>query len=455
MILSYPSSNVLFIFFLLLVHYGVLFFLVLNEIYDIIIKKAEGENMFIDINIPSEVETALNILNKNGFEAFIVGGCVRDSLLGSAPNDWDITTSAKPDEISMCFNKYRTINTGLKHGTVTVIINKMQLEITTYRIDGKYSDNRRPDNVLFTDDLSNDLKRRDFTINSLAYNKIGIVDLFGGIEDINNKLIKCVGNPDERFSEDGLRILRALRFASKLSFGIDNHTSISIHKNKNLLKNISKERISAELNKLIIGAKFHDIIMEYRDVIEVFIPEVISYNTREWENIICSMKYTADLVIRLALMLYKTDAEIVLRNLKYDGATIKRVKSIILYKDEEIKPDKIKLKKQLNIIGYENFIDLLKFQNAFNMADKNINEKKIDDLKDSGKLLNDIVLNNECYNLKMLAIDGKDLKKEGISKGITLGSILNEILILVIEEKLENKYEELIDYVRKYIKNKI
>lgn len=168
----------------------------------------------MNINIPKEVKTALNILHNNNFEAYIVGGCVRDSLMGKAPTDWDITTSAKPDEIIKCFSEYRTIETGIKHGTVTVVISKMPIEITTYRVDGKYSDNRRPDEVFFTRDISFDLKRRDFTINALAYNEREIIDLFGGIEDIKNKIIKCVGDPSERFNEDGLRILRALRFAS-------------------------------------------------------------------------------------------------------------------------------------------------------------------------------------------------------------------------------------------------
>lgn len=406
--------------------------------------------MNININIPYEVETALNILNKNNFEAYIVGGCVRDSLLGNAPNDWDITTSAKPDEIISCFNNYRTINTGLKHGTVTVIINKKKMEITTYRIDGKYSDNRRPDNVLFTDNLSYDLKRRDFTINAIAYNKNGIVDLFGGIEDIRNKVIKCVGEPDERFNEDGLRILRALRFASVLNFKIDSNTSLSIHKNKELLSNISKERITVEFNKLLQGIDFISILREYKDVIKIFIPEMSNCDNQEWEDILNSMNYAENLILKLSILLYKANAEKVLRNLKYDGATIKSVKSIVTFKDEEILPEKIKIKKQLSLIGYENYINLIKFKKTLYKSQENKYKQELCNINNSEKILNDIVMNNECYNLKMLEINGEDLKREGFTKGILLGLILNEILSLVIEGKLENNKDNLIDYVKKY-----
>lgn len=405
-----------------------------------------------DINIPIEVETALNTLNINKFEAYIVGGCVRDSLLGNAPNDWDITTSAKPDEISICFNNYKTINTGLKHGTVTVIINKMQIEITTYRIDGKYTDNRRPDKVLFTENLAEDLKRRDFTINALAHNKKGIVDLFGGISDIENKVIKCVGEPDERFNEDGLRILRALRFASVLNFKIESNTSLSIHKNKELLDNISKERITVEFNKLVIGINFLNIMKEYRDVINVFIPELTYLLKQEWDNILNSMNCADELIIRLAILLYKTNAEKVLKNLKYDGATIKGVKTLVTFKDEEILPDKIKIKKQLSIMGYENYISLIKFKKALYKSQEDMYKEELCNIKNSEEILNDIIMNNECYNLKMLEINGEDLKKEGFTKGIQLGSILNEILNLVVEENMQNKKDLLIDYVRKYKK---
>lgn len=407
--------------------------------------------MIINMKIPQEVETALNILNKNNFEAYIVGGCVRDSLLGVAPKDWDITTSAKPDEIIQCFRGYRTINTGLKHGTVTVLVNRRPIEITTYRIDGKYSDNRRPDTVTFTDDLSYDLKRRDFTINALAYNKNGIVDLFEGIKDIKNKIIKCVGEPDERFNEDGLRILRALRFACVLQFNIHDNTSLSIHRNKMLLTNISKERICIEFSKLIMGKNFFTIMKDYKEIIEVFIPEVKAYNKDTWEHILNSMNNADDLPLRLSLLLHNTnDSEKILKNLKYDGSTIKAVKAIVLNKDLNIIPDKINIKKQLNIVGYESYVNLLKFKNAIYKTKEKTYKQELKNIKNATTILNQIRMHNECYNLKQLEINGEDLIETGFSKGVILGSILNEILNMVIEEKLENKKSILIDYAKKY-----
>lgn len=409
--------------------------------------------MKIDINIPGEAEAALNILIKNGFEAYIVGGCVRDSLLGIAPNDWDITTSARPYEIIGCFRNYRTVNTGLKHGTVTVIIGGMQIEITTYRIDGRYSDNRRPDSVLFTEDVSYDLRRRDFTINALAYNDGGIVDLFGGIDDIGNKIIKCVGEPDERFNEDGLRILRALRFASVLEFGIDPQTSVSIHRNRRLLNNISKERISNEFSRLVTGGNFYKIMREYKDVIEVFIPEAESFDEVAWENILNSMSHADGLVLRLALLLHKTNrAGNILKNLKYDGATVRKVKTLVSYKNEEILPDKINIKKQLNKIGYENYVNLLKFKTAAFSPQPGKYGRKLINIKGAGEILNDIVTNNECYSLETLKINGEDLIREGLPEGVILGSILNGLLNSVIEGKLKNDRDVLIDCVKKYKK---
>lgn len=405
--------------------------------------------MKININMPMEVETALNILSRNNYEAYIVGGCVRDSILGTVPHDWDITTSAKPEEIINCFKDYRTINTGLKHGTVTVLLNHAQIEFTTYRIDGKYSDNRRPDNVIFTDDIYNDLKRRDFTINSLAYNKNGIVDLFGGIEDLNNRIIKCVGKPDERFTEDGLRILRAMRFASVLKFNIDEKTSTSIHKNKDLLNNISKERINVELNKLITGGNFLKILNEYRDVVEVFIPEIKNYTKIEWDYTLKTMCFADDLNVKLALFLHYTSKSAnILKNLKYDGVTVSTVEFLNGNLNEMIIADKIKLKMQLHKFGYGKLILLLDMKTAAALASNFVNEVLV--IKNAKKIIDEILENNEPYNLNSLAINGDDLMQEGFKKGIELGVILNDILNKVIEEKLENNKDVLINYIRKY-----
>jgi len=407
--------------------------------------------MNMNIVIPREIATALNILNNNGFEAYIVGGCVRDSLLGNAPKDWDITTSARTDEISICFKEYRTINTGLKHGTVTVIIQGMQIEITTYRIDGSYTDNRHPDTVFFTDKVADDLQRRDFTINAMAYGKNGIVDLFGGISDIESRIIRCVGEPDERFGEDGLRILRALRFSSVLGFKIEKNTEESIRKNKQLLCNISKERIVSEFNKLLMGLDFHNVMMEYRELVEVFIPEIRIFNDKEWETILNSMKHTDSLVLRLALLLNETgNAERILKTLKYDGKTISSVGLLSSCRDEKLIPDKIAIKKLLKKIGYDNYTALIKFKAAVFKARGHVFFNELDVVYEAEKAAEEIIADNECYSLKMLDVNGEDLIGAGISRGMILGDALNELLDLVIEGKLENKKEVLLDYIKNF-----
>ena len=230
---------------------------------------------FLKIICPSYVNTALELLKKSGFKAYIVGGCVRDKLMGREPDDWDMTTSSLPEETLEVFKNFRTIPTGLKHGTVTVLIDGHPLEITTMRIDGEYHDSRRPDNVEFTDKITSDLSRRDFTVNAIAYNpEDGIIDPFGGEADIKKKTIRCVGNPDKRFGEDALRIIRALRFSSVLGFDIDSATSESIMRNHELMQNVAVERIRVELVKLLTGINVEKILTDYKEVIFGIIPEL-------------------------------------------------------------------------------------------------------------------------------------------------------------------------------------
>ena len=220
------------------------------------------------INTPKEVNTIIQKLNNSGFEAFIVGGCVRDCIMGNAPHDWDICTSAKPDQTQACFCDYKTIDVGKKHGTIGVVMHGGIYEITTYRVDGEYEDNRHPQSVEFTSNINDDLSRRDFTVNAMAYNeKDGFVDSFGGREDIANKLIKCVGNPTDRFNEDSLRILRGLRFASRFDFEIEANTAKAIHDCKSLLHNVANERIREELIGILCGKSAEKILNDYRDVI--------------------------------------------------------------------------------------------------------------------------------------------------------------------------------------------
>ncbi|MDD4088771.1 MAG: CCA tRNA nucleotidyltransferase [Tissierellia bacterium] len=393
------------------------------------------------INIPKDVDTALNTLHANGYEAYVVGGCVRDSIMGIIPSDWDIATSAKPEEILLCFNDRRTIETGIKHGTVTVIINKMQIEITTYRIDGEYSDNRRPDDVLFTDKIEFDLKRRDFTINALAYNKNGIIDLFGGLNDINNKVVKCVGDADERFNEDGLRILRALRFASVLNFDIEENTSDSIYRNKNLLNNISMERINIELNKLIMGRSFQNIILRHREVIEVFLPEISEFSKDELKYRLNAMKALNSLILRLAVLLHEFKApDKILINLKYDNKTVKTVKLLTENINEKIHPDPVNIKGWLNKINCANLNYLIKIKKALFDSD-------YEELTKSEIIMKEIIATNQCYSLKTLAINGQDLIDAGMPKGKNIGILLNKVLNEVIEGNLENKKDILLQYI--------
>jgi len=401
------------------------------------------------INIPKDVDTALNTLHANSFEAYIVGGCVRDSIMGKVPSDWDVATSARPEEILLCFNDRRTIETGIKHGTITVIINKMQIEITTYRIDGEYSDNRRPDDVLFTDKIEFDLSRRDFTINALAYNKKGIVDLFGGLDDIKNKIVKCVGDANERFNEDGLRILRALRFASVLNFDIEENTSDSMHRNKALLTNISMERINIELNKLLMGINFQNIFLEYRDVIEVFLPEIRGLTKEKLEHRLNAMKVLNSLNLRLAVLLYEIDSpDKILMNLKYDNKTVKTVKLLTENIDIKIYPDPVNIKRWLNKINYTNLNYLIKTKKA-------LFDSEYEELTKSEIIMKEIIAANQCYSLKTLAINGQDLIDSGVPKGKNIGIVLNKVLNKVIEGKLENKKDTLLNYIydrRKEIK---
>lgn len=226
------------------------------------------------MKLPEYVDVVLEKLNIDGFEAFAVGGCVRDSILGIAPKDYDVTTNATPEQIKRCFSGFRTIDTGIEFGTVTVISDGFPIEVTTYRIDGEYNDNRRPDSVEFTSDLSEDLRRRDFTINAMAFNKkTGIIDLYGGKADLSERVIRAIGEPVERFNEDGLRIMRALRFASCYNFSIESGTAEAIHSKARLLENIAKERIAIEFNKFIC-CNCESLLREYNDVFSILIPEI-------------------------------------------------------------------------------------------------------------------------------------------------------------------------------------
>lgn len=441
--------------------------------------------MDIKINLPTQVNTAIGLLQDNGFEAFCVGGCVRDAVMGKVPYDYDITTSALPEETKAVFKNYRLIETGIKHGTVTVIINHMPLEITTYRIDGEYKDNRHPESVNFSRNLRDDLSRRDFTVNTLCYNeKDGIVDLFGGIDDIQKKIIRCVGEPDKRFQEDALRIMRAVRFSCTLGFEIEKKTAESVLRNKELLKNISVERFRDELIKLVLSDRIYDCLKEFYPVIAVVIPEysavfgceqntpyhkydVAEHMLKATENI------EKDKILRLTMFFHdiakplvkKTDAngqdhfkthapvgaetvKEILKRLRFDNKTVNTVSKLILIHQDPTPKNKIEAKKFLNRIGEEAYIQFMKIRKA-DCSAKAQPHSADEKLRNMQLFLDEIKENNECYSLKQLSINGNDLKELGIKNGEEIHKKLDFLLNAVIEEKCDNTKKDLIEYFKK------
>jgi tRNA nucleotidyltransferase (CCA-adding enzyme) len=448
-------------------------------------------NRDIKMRVPKEVDLIIKILEQNGYEAFAVGGCVRDTILGRNPQDWDITTSALPQTVKELFN--RTIDTGLQHGTVTVMMKGVGYEVTTYRIDGEYNDSRHPESVEFTSNLIEDLKRRDFTINAMAFNpKLGLVDAFDGIGDIERKVIKCVGNPEERFGEDALRILRAVRFSAQLGFEVEDNTKKAASKLSENLVNISKERIHTELEKLILS----DNPGKLRDAYEMGITK---YFFKEFDDMMeCEQnsKYhrysvgehtikvmenvPAEHYIRWAALLHdvgkpvvkytdergdhfkkhaivgKDVAHKVLRSLKMDNKTINVVTRLTEHHDDlqGINLTETNIRKSINRIGndiYPLFIQLIdadtagKSEYAIEMT-----KQLLDYVHDTYKL---IIERGDCYCTKMLAIAGRDLIDMGIGPGPIIGDVLDELLDMVIGQPELNTKETLTAIVEKKYKN--
>lgn len=433
--------------------------------------------------LPTYVDTVFNILNNHGYEAYIVGGCVRDFLLGRTPHDFDITTNAKPFEIIDVFKGFHVIETGLQHGTVTVVVEKTPVEITTYRIDGTYSDSRHPDSVEYTSHLKDDLSRRDFTINAMAYdNNDNLVDEFSGLQDLNNKLIRCVGNPQSRFSEDALRIFRAIRFSSQLNFSIEENTSYMVHNLKDTLKKISVERIAIELNKLIMGDNVYNVLMQYSDVISVVIPQIsncIRFNQHSkyhkydvWEHMVVSVESSPKiLTVRLAMLLHDIGkpqtftldsngnghffnhahvgasiAESILKSLKYDNATIKKVTSLVYHHDDEFN-SMYDIKKALSTLGSEIFFELLEVQTADAMAKYEFCRDRINHILKVKQIAIDIIASGECISLKDLSVNGIDIKSLGFN-GKDIGDTLNFLLDEVMKGNIINEKSRLLKYIK-------
>ncbi|NSB15571.1 CCA tRNA nucleotidyltransferase [Clostridium beijerinckii] len=437
-----------------------------------------------NIKIPKNVALIIDRLLENGYEAYMVGGCVRDCILGKEPKDWDITTNAKPLEVVELFDK--VILTGLKHGTVTVMLNKESYEITTYRSDGEYEDNRHPKEVKFVSSLKEDLARRDFTINSMAYNNIsGLVDYFNGIEDLGKKIIRTVGDPRKRFGEDALRMLRAIRFSAQLDFTIDRLTLNSIKELKDNIRNISKERIREEFNKILLNNPRKIEILRECGILEYIVPGISKiYNFNKNNSchshdlynhaIIATETIESQIYLRLSMLFHdfgrvctiRTDendnlhcssyskessriANEILKYLKYDNNTINKVTLLIQYHDYRM-DNKVSIKKLLREIGIDLFKDLIKIQRADILAQESKNCKKhLINLDDAENILNEIIDKDECFTLKNLKINGGDLLSLGFNKGKEIGEILNYLLDIVIEDPKSNEKQELIKLVMK------
>lgn len=443
----------------------------------------------MNIQMPEKVSFIINRLEDNGYEAYAVGGCVRDAILGRNPDDWDITTSAKPMEVKALFK--RTIDTGIQHGTVTVMIERDGFEVTTYRIDGEYEDNRHPKSVEFTSNLEEDLKRRDFTINAMAYNdRIGLVDKFGGFEDINNKIIRCVGNPHERFSEDALRILRAVRFSAQLGFEIEENTKKAVIEKTNNLKDISAERIRVEFNKLLMSDNPDKIFIAYdtgitRAVLSEFDMMVETqqenphhiYNVGRHSVKSIEMLEKKDLVLCWTMLLHDVGkpvaktvdetgkahfyghaekssiiAEDILKRLKFDNYTINKVKNLVKWHDYEFSLSQGGIRRAVNKIGEDIIEDLFVVKKADIMAQNpDMAEEKLEHLKIAKKIYNEVKSAGDCVSLKMLSLNGNDLIKIGIKPGKEMGETLNKLLEIVLENPELNNKEYLIDIVKKEI----
>ncbi len=438
----------------------------------------------VKIDMPGSVRYILNTLNEAGYEAYIVGGCVRDSLINRNPGDWDITTSALPEQVLNIFTSLgcKVVETGLKHGTVTIIINKESFEVTTYRVDGDYSDGRHPDSVTFTRSLKEDLARRDFTINSMSYNESrGLLDYFNGTLDIKNKIIRCVGNGSDRFNEDALRMLRCIRFSCQLDFDIDKQNLLDIFKISDNIKKISFERIREELNKILISQKPEKglILLAQSKLLENFIPEFKdTYNFNQhskyhdkdvfMHTISVVKNVPCNLEMRLAALLhdigkprcftmgndgighfYKHEIESqsmakkILTRLKFDNKTIDTVCKLIY---NHMTPTNLKnksIKKLIIRVGRENIYNLLKLMKADRMAAAQ-EFRNYSDILSLKYKIDEIINQNEPLSVKELAVNGGDLMEIGYKQGKEIGIILNSLIEKVLDNPELNTREQLL-----------
>ena len=453
----------------------------------------------LKIKIPSGANGIIHTLQDKGYEAYLVGGCVRDSILKRTIHDYDITTSATPDEMLEIFKGKRIIETGLQHGTITIVINGEGYEVTTYRIDGNYSDSRRPDSVTFTKSLKEDLKRRDFTINAMAYNdEVGLVDPFNGMEDIKYHKIQCVGKPEDRFSEDALRILRAIRFASQLGFVVDSDVRLNIYEMYKNLENVSVERINSEFCKIAASSDFCVQMVLYSDVLSLFIPKIKDmfefpqnnpYHIYDvWGHTIHAVEaYSCDceedlnpidLITSLAVFFHdigkphcyqdgedgirhfkghgKVSADMtdtIMKRLRFDNDTREKVVQLVYYHDATFEVGEKYVKRWLNKIGEEQFRRLLNVRRADIKAQAYTEQEsrlqKIDNIE---YILEEVLQKDECFSLKDLAVNGKDLIEIGYKPGKEIGEVLNNLLDSVISGEYINEKEKLLEIAERRLR---
>lgn len=440
------------------------------------------------IALPSKVNTVIQTLEEHGYEAYAVGGCVRDSVLCRVPQDWDITTSARPEQVKALFS--HTVDTGIRHGTVTVMLEHEGFEVTTYRIDGEYEDARHPKEVRFTSRLMEDLRRRDFTVNAMAYNdRDGLVDIFDGIGDLERGVIRCVGCAKERFAEDALRMLRAVRFAAQLDFVIDAETKEAIRKNASAIAKVSAERIQTELVKLLISGHPEQMETVYETgLTAVFLPEFdIMMNTAQknlhhcysvGRHTIETLKHIpADKVLRLTMLLHdvakpacvttdesgtehyyghpqqgSVQARHILRRLKFDNDTVDRVCSLILWHDDNPELTEKNIRRAVSRIGVRQYPSLFAVKRADILGQSDYRrEEKLRYVDGYEKLYREISRKRQCLTVRDLAVDGKDLIGIGMQPGREIGEMLKQLLEIVLEQPEKNTKEQLLAVCKKIL----
>lgn len=439
----------------------------------------------MQLQIPPQTALVLSRLTGCGYRAHLVGGCVRDALLGRAPHDWDVTTSALPEETERVFAGMPVIPTGIRHGTVTVLSGGKPVEVTTYRVDGAYSDGRHPDSVRFTRDLTEDLSRRDFTVNALAYSEAdGLVDPFGGAADLAAGVIRCVGRADDRFREDSLRVLRALRFSSELGFRLEEETAAAGLRNRELLSRVSAERIREEFTKLLCGKNAEGVLRKYRDVAAVFLPELrpaFGFNQHNphhaydvWEHTLRALGAAEPApVLRLTMLLHDLGkpacftadrngighfyghpqksaalADDILARLRYDGKTRKAVTELVARHGLPVLPDERCLRRRLNLMGEKSLRLLVKVQEADARGKGVPNAAYLAGLAKVPAILDRMLEEQQCFSLRGLAVNGDDLAAAGIPAGPETGRILRILLGRVLDGSLPNARGPLLDSAR-------